>query len=64
MDTIEIDGTLFETNGSLVRRLGISRMTLRRWAKAGILPPPIRIGRFHYYERNAVHAGLIRSASK
>lgn len=64
MDTIEIDGKLFETTGSLSRRFGVSRMTLRRWAKARILPPPVRIGRCHYYERNAVHEGLIRSATR
>ncbi len=37
------DGERFLSNADLRRRYHKSRMTIHRWVKAGILPPPVMI---------------------
>lgn len=44
-----------ESSRTLRRELGdVSEMTVWRWVKAGILPPPIKINKRNYWPVSAV----------
>ena len=49
MNDVQIPSTLVDegwlNSKGLASRLGISDLTVRRWVRAGKLPPPIRLGR-------------------
>ena len=56
--SIKLQGQTYDAGELLIERYGISPMTLWRWVKRGLLPPPIRLGRKKYYERREVEARL------
>jgi predicted DNA-binding transcriptional regulator AlpA len=56
--SITLQGQTFDAGEVLIQRYGISAMTLWRWVKRGLLPPPIKLGRRNYYERREVEARL------
>ena len=56
----EFEGRLYESSALIVERLGISTITLYRWAKRGLLPTPIRLGRRNYFARVELEARLAR----
>ena len=58
--SLEFHGQLYESTALITERLGISRITLYRWLKRGLLPSPIKLGRRHYYARSDVEARLTR----
>jgi hypothetical protein len=44
---------------SLVARLhGVSEITVRRWAKSGILPPPVKVGGLNLWNVGALRRSL------
>jgi excisionase family DNA binding protein len=43
-ELIEIDGKQYLSVPAAARRLGITMPTVRKWARAGMLPPLRRIG--------------------
>jgi DNA-binding transcriptional MerR regulator len=59
-ETIELSGQVYDSGDLLRDRYGLSEMTIYRWTKRGLLPPPIRLGRTNYYARNEVEARLSR----
>jgi DNA-binding transcriptional MerR regulator len=56
--TIELQGMIYDTGQIIIERYGISPMTVWRWERRGLLPPPIKLGRTKYYERREVEARL------
>jgi predicted site-specific integrase-resolvase len=59
-ETIELSGQVYDSGDLLRGRYGLSEMTIYRWTKRGLLPPPIRLGRKNYYVRDEVEARLSR----
>ncbi len=59
-ETIELGGMLYDCGDLLKERYGLSEMTIYRWTKRGLLPPPIRLGRMNYYARDEVEVRLSR----
>ena len=59
-DTIELSGQVYDCGDLLRDRYGLSEVTIYRWTKRGLLPPPIRLGRTNYYARDEVQARLSR----
>jgi hypothetical protein len=57
-DTIELNGEVYDSRTLLREQYGLSVMTVYRWTKRGLLPPPIRLGRSNYYPRTEVEARL------
>jgi predicted DNA-binding transcriptional regulator AlpA len=57
-ETIELQGVIYDTSQLIIKRYGISTMTLRRWTQCGRLPQPIRLGRTKYFARDEVEARL------
>ena len=41
-ETIELSGQVYDSGDLLRDRYGLSEMTIYRWTKRGLLPPPIR----------------------
>ena len=62
-ETIELGGLPYDSGMLLRDRYGLSPMTVYRWTKKGLLPPPIRLGRTNYYCRNDVEARLSRGTN-
>jgi predicted DNA-binding transcriptional regulator AlpA len=58
--TIKLSGQIYDSGDLLRQRYGLSEMTVYRWTKRGLLPPPIRLGRMNYYARDEVEARLSR----
>jgi hypothetical protein len=58
--TIELAGRIYDCRDLLRDRYGLSEMTIYRWTKRGLLPPPVKLGRTHYYLRDEVEARLSR----
>jgi DNA-binding transcriptional MerR regulator len=59
-ETIELSGQVYDSGDLLRDRYGLSEVTIYRWTKRGLLPPPIRLGRTNYYARDEVEARLTR----
>lgn len=59
-ETIELSGQVYDCGDLLRDRYGLSEMTIYRWTKRGLLPPPVRLGRTNYYPRREVEARLTR----
>jgi predicted DNA-binding transcriptional regulator AlpA len=59
-DTIQLSGQVYDSSDLLRDRYGLSEVTIYRWTKRGLLPPPIRLGRINYYARDEVEARLTR----
>ena len=59
-DTIELSGQVYDCGDLLRDRYGLSEVTIYRWTKRGLLPPPIRLGCINYYARDEVEARLTR----
>ena len=57
-ETIELGGQIYDSGDLLRDRYGLSEVTIYRWTKRGLLPPPIRLGRINYYARDEVDARL------
>ena len=57
-ETIELSGQVYDSGDLLRDRYGLSEVTIYRWTKRGLLPPPIRLGRINYYARDEVDARL------
>jgi predicted DNA-binding transcriptional regulator AlpA len=58
--TIKLSGQIYDSGDLLRQRYGLSEMTVYRWTKRGLLPPPIRLGRMNYFARDEVEARLSR----
>jgi hypothetical protein len=58
MDTIELDGKLYESAGALKTRVGIAEVTLNRYMKKG-LPKPIRIAGKRFFDREQVDKWMV-----
>ncbi len=58
--TIKIQDKIFDTGQVLMERYGISIKSIDRWTKKGQLPPPIRLGKVRYFNREEVEAKLLR----
>jgi len=56
--SIVLSGQTYDSGGLLRDRYGLSAMTLHRWAKDGLLPRPIKLGRTNYYPRSEVEDRL------
>ena len=56
--SITLQGKTYDPGEVLIARYGISAMTLWRWTKRGLLPRPIKLGRFRYFARDEVEARL------
>ena len=56
--SIELQGVIYDTGQMLIKRYGISKMTLWRWTKRGFLPKPLKLGRTKYYARDEVESRL------
>ena len=59
-ETIELKGQAYDSGDLLRDRYGLSEMTIYRWTKRGLLPPPVKLGRMNYYARDEVEARLSR----
>jgi len=59
-ETIELSGQVYDSGDLLRDRFGLSEMTIYRWTKRGLLPPPIRLGRTNYYARDEVEVRFSR----
>ena len=57
--TITIKGKIYDSGPSIVDKYGISYTTLIKWAERGVLPPPAKLGRKKFYEREAVENRLL-----
>jgi predicted DNA-binding transcriptional regulator AlpA len=62
--TIELRGQAYDSGILLRDRYGLSAMTIYRWTRRGLLPPPIRLGRVNFYARNEVEARLSRGTEQ
>jgi len=58
--TIKIQNKIFDTGQVLMERYGISIKSIDRWTKKGQLPPPIRLGKVRYFNREEVEAKLLQ----
>ena len=63
-NSIELRGSVYDSGDLLRDRYGLSEMTIYRWTKRGLLPPPLRLGRSNYYRRAEVEALLSQGEQK
>jgi len=56
---MEIDGKEYIGLSLLRDELGISWQTFYRWQRQGLIPPPIAIGRYRFYNRDDVWSQLL-----
>jgi predicted DNA-binding transcriptional regulator AlpA len=57
--TITLKAQAYDSARVLKKKYGIYYPTLVKWAQTGILPEPVKIGRFVYYNREAVENYLL-----
>ena len=57
--TIILRGQEYDNSKTIQEQYGIRDMTLTRWSKLGVLPRPVRVGRFVYYNRMTVEEYLL-----
>jgi DNA-binding transcriptional MerR regulator len=50
---------LYQTRGLLADKYGVTPKTIGDWARRGILPRPVRIGRAKYYDVAEVESRLV-----
>jgi len=58
-NSIEIQGKVYKTKKAPCDRFGVSDMALRRWAKDGVLPSSIKVGKQFFYDENELEHRLI-----
>jgi hypothetical protein len=57
--TITLKHQEYDSARVLKANYGIYYPTLVKWAQSGVLPEPIKVGRFVYYNREAVENHLL-----
>jgi DNA-binding transcriptional MerR regulator len=50
---------VYKTRGLLADKYGVGPKTISEWARRGVLPKPLRIGRSKFYDAAAVELRLI-----
>jgi hypothetical protein len=53
-DTIILQSEIFDSTSLVLKKLGITGPTLRRLVAQGVVSPPVRFGKKHFYPRKAV----------
>jgi predicted site-specific integrase-resolvase len=56
--TLEIQGRVYDSTRVFTETYGLSALTLWRWYKRALIPPPIRLGNRNYYERQQIEERL------
>jgi predicted DNA-binding transcriptional regulator AlpA len=62
--TIVLGGQSYDSGVIVQDRYGLSAMTMYRWTKKGLLPPPIKLGGANYYCRKDVDVWLSRGSNQ
>jgi hypothetical protein len=58
--SITVQHQLYQTRGILADKYGVVPKTISDWARRGILPRPLRIGRSKYYDAAEVESRLVK----
>lgn len=59
---VEVSPPVWLTAKELARHLAVSLRTIRRWHKAGRLPPPLKLGGTFRWRGDVIAAWLTRGA--
>jgi predicted site-specific integrase-resolvase len=60
-DTLIIKDTIYDDSEIVRTDLGITKVTLARWVKAGRLPRPLRLGNKNFFPRKEVEDYLLNT---
>ncbi len=55
---------LYYARGLLADMYGVVPKTISDWARRGVLPRPVRIGRAKYYDAAEVESGIVKFGMK
>ncbi len=58
-DMIKLEGKVFECSRLIEQRFEISGHTRRAWVNAGIIGPPIRLGRKYFFDRQEIEKQIL-----
>jgi hypothetical protein len=60
-DSIVLQGRTYECTKLVQQRFGLDDQTLRKWAKANIVPSPVRLGNKNFYDREAIESKILET---
>ena len=58
-DSIVLQGRTYESTKLVQQRFGLDDQTLRKWAKANIVPSPVRLGNKNFYDWEAIEIKIL-----
>jgi predicted DNA-binding transcriptional regulator AlpA len=62
-DRLILDGREFNSAKKVEQDLGIDHKTRKKWIESGSLPPPVRLGNRLYFDRAALEASILGTAT-